>query len=192
MQQVSYEHLAKLLASHLSPEEMSCVEQAYEVARQAHLHQVRDEGTPYIVHPLRVAISIVEEMRIHSPTLVCAALLHDVIEDSPTTREEIAQRFGGEVAEVVWLLTKFDDTSLEDYLRAIEDASQTGAPIVKLCDRLDNLRHVFNSPKLEKKRRYLHTTERLYLPMAERASAYLYAELSLLLDRLREHIGGLA
>jgi (p)ppGpp synthase/HD superfamily hydrolase len=108
------------------------------------------------------------------------------------TRREIENLFGEEVAEVVWLLTKFDDTSLEDYLAAIESAAHTGAPVVKLCDRLDNLRFISHSPRAEKKRRYLYTTERLYLPLAERTNSYLHGELSRLLEELRLHVEGLA
>ncbi len=192
MHEKSYHHLTRRLSAHLGPKDIAQVELAYRVATEAHSGQMRDEGTPYIIHPLRVAISLVDELDLHSPTLVCSALLHDVIEDSPVTREDVERDFGPQVAEVVWLLTKFEDTRLEDYLAAIEAAAHTGAPIVKLCDRMDNLRYLFHSPKTEKKRRYLYTTERLYLPMARRASEYLYTELSRLLEELRLHVESLA
>jgi GTP pyrophosphokinase len=192
MHEKSYSHLNELLAAHLGAEEMARIDLAYRVATEAHRGQMRDEGTPYIIHPLRVAISLVDELQNYSPTLVCSALLHDVIEDSPATREDIERDFGPRVAEVVWLLTKFEDTPLEAYLAAIEAASHTGAAIVKLCDRLDNLRCVFRSPKMEKKRRYLYTTERLYLPLAERTNSYLHRELSRLLSDLRQHLESLA
>ncbi|HEY7543735.1 MAG TPA: HD domain-containing protein, partial [Blastocatellia bacterium] len=192
MHEKSYEHLIERLSAHLGQEEMAQIKRAYHVALDAHRGQMRDEGTPYIIHPLRVAISIVDELEMHSTKLVCSALLHDVIEDSPATREDIERDFGREVAEIVWLLTKFEDTSLEDYLAAIEQASHTGAPIVKLCDRLDNLRYLFHSPKTEKKRRYLYTTERLYLPMARRANEYIHGEMSRLLEELRLHVESLA
>lgn len=180
-----YHYLIEKLTPRLSDGEMEQVRRAYSLAEAAHTGQTRDEGTPYIIHPLRVAISLVDELQIHSPALVCAALLHDVIEDSPTTREEIAGEFGEEIARIVWLLTKFDDVSLSDYLAAIEGASETGAAVVKLCDRLDNLRSLAESPKLEKKYRYIRTTEAFYLPMASRTSDYLHAEISRLLEEVR-------
>jgi GTP diphosphokinase / guanosine-3',5'-bis(diphosphate) 3'-diphosphatase len=173
-----YAYLEERVAPHLTQEELGQVRRAYEVAEKAHAYQVRDEGTPYIVHPVRVAVSLVDELQLFSPKLVCSALLHDVIEDSPTTRRQITDWFGAEIAEVVWLLTKFDDTSLVDYLTAIEEAHETGAPIVKLCDRLDNLRFLSHSHKLEKKYRYIRTTENHYLPMAARTNDYLYQALS--------------
>jgi (p)ppGpp synthase/HD superfamily hydrolase len=186
----TYEHLAEHLLPHLSHEELARVQRAYEVAEAAHRGQMRDEGTPYIVHPVRVALTLASELELYSPTLICSALLHDVIEDSPTTRAEIAAMFDEEVAEIVWLLTKFDDVLLGDYLAAIEAAAETGAPIVKLCDRLDNLRFLHYSPRLEKKRRTLFTTRKYYLPLAARTNRYLYNAMQRLFDELREQVPG--
>jgi (p)ppGpp synthase/HD superfamily hydrolase len=184
----NYEYLAERLAIHLNDEEIALVRRAYEVAELAHAGQMRDEGTPYILHPVRVAVSLADELGVYSPQLICAALLHDVIEDSPITREEIADMFGEEIAEVVWLLTKFEYVSLPAYLSAIEAAAETGAAVVKLCDRLDNLRFLAHSPNAEKKRRYIRTTERHYLPMAARTNRYLYNELQRLLEEARHHV----
>jgi GTP diphosphokinase / guanosine-3',5'-bis(diphosphate) 3'-diphosphatase len=184
----NYEYLAERLAPRLASEELAIVRRAYEVAESAHEGQMRDEGTPYIVHPVRVAVSLADELDIYSPVLIAGALMHDVIEDSPVTREEIAEMFGEQIAEIVWLLTKFDYVSLPAYLAAIEAAAPTGAPIVKLCDRLDNLRFLAHSPKYEKKRRYIRTTEQRYLPMAARTNKYLYDELRRLLEEARNHV----
>jgi GTP pyrophosphokinase len=184
----TYNYLADQLSTHLSGDELDVVRRAYELAEQSHAGQMRDEGTPYILHPIRVAVSLVDELQIYSPTLVCGALLHDVIEDSPVTRDDVATGFGDEVAEIVWLLTKFEDVSLPAYLAAIEAASRTGAPIVKLCDRLDNLRFLAHSPKAEKKRRYIRTTQQHYLPLAARTNQYLYGELRRWLDEARSHV----
>jgi (p)ppGpp synthase/HD superfamily hydrolase len=184
----TYEYLAERLQPHLTEDEMTEVRLAYELAEASHAGQMRDEGTPYILHPVRVAVSLVDELEIYSPRLVASALLHDVIEDSPVTRQQIAEMFGEETAEIVWLLTKFDDVSLPAYLNAIEAASDTGAPLVKLCDRLDNLRFLAHSPKAEKKRRYIRTTEAFYLPMAARTNKYLYDEISRWLEEARNHV----
>lgn len=183
-----YEYLEERLRPHLDQQQIDQVRRAYDVAEAAHRYQLRDEGTPYIVHPLRVAVSLVDELAIYSPKLVCSALLHDVIEDSPTTREEIAEMFGHDVGQLVWLLTKFEEVSLPDYLAAIEEAAQTGAPLVKLCDRLDNLRFLVRSPRADKKQRYIRTTEAYYLPMAARTNQYLHGEMSRSLDEVRSHV----
>jgi GTP diphosphokinase / guanosine-3',5'-bis(diphosphate) 3'-diphosphatase len=191
----TYDHLAAALAPRLDAEELALIRRAYEVAEAVHATQMRDEGTPYILHPLRVALALVDELDITKPTLVCSALLHDVIEDSPdyyahgpVTRADIAGWFGEEIAEIVWLLSKFDDVTLPAYLAAIEAAAATGAPLVKLCDRLDNLRSLTRSPKVDKIRRYIRTTEIFFLPMARRTNRYLYVELTRLLEEARRHL----
>lgn len=188
----SYEYLAGRLAPHVASDDLDAIGRAYLMAESAHREQMRDEGTPYIVHPLRVAVSLVDEMEIYSPKLVCSALLHDVIEDSPITREEVARHFGEEVAEVVWLLTKLEHVSLPAYLKKIELAGHTGAPVVKLCDRLDNLRFLAYSHKAEKKRRYIRTTEDYYLPLARRTNKYLHDELLRWLEEARRHVHAIA
>jgi len=185
------EYLIERLTPNLDGQEIQEVNRAYEVAADAHSNQTRDEGTPYIVHPVRVAVSLVDELNLFSPTLICSALLHDVIEDSDITREDIASMFDEDVANVVWLLTKLEEVSLPDYLARIEAAANTGAPIVKLCDRLDNLRSVAHTPRLEKKRRYIRTTEALYLPLAARTNGYLFDELKRWLDEARADLARL-
>lgn len=186
--ELNFEYLIERVTPQLDAEQVAQVYRAYEVAHEAHTGQTRDEGTPYIVHPVRVAVSLVDELNLYSPTLICSALLHDVIEDSDITREDVGQMFGEQIAEVVWLLTKLEDVSLTQYLASIEAAAHTGAPIVKLCDRLDNLRSVAHTPRLEKKHRYIRTTEELYLPLAARTNRYLHAELSRWLEAARKHV----
>src|SRR5215216_1307320 len=184
----NYEYLAGRLAPHLNPRELALVRRAYEVAETAHHGQMRDEGTPYIVHPVRVAVSLADELEVYSPQLICGALMHDVIEDSPVTGEQVRAAFGEEIAHVVWLLTKFEDVSLPAYLKTIEEAAHTGAPLVKLCDRLDNLRFLAHSPRAEKKRRYIRTTETFYIPLAARTNKYLHDELERWLEEARNHV----
>jgi (p)ppGpp synthase/HD superfamily hydrolase len=186
--QLNFEYLIERVTPKLEPERVAQVYRAYEVADDAHRGQTRDEGTPYITHPVRVAVSLVDELNLYSPTLICSALLHDVIEDSDITRDDVGKMFGEEIAEVVWLLTKLEEVSLTQYLASIEAAAHTGAPIVKLCDRLDNLRSIVHSPRLEKKRRLIRTTEELYVPLAARTNPYLHDELRRSLDKVRSHV----
>ena len=185
---LNFEYLIARLRPQLDDSQIATVQHAYEVAQVAHSGQTRDEGTPYIIHPVRVAVSLVDELNLYSPTLVCSALLHDVIEDSDVTREDIERMFDEKIAEVVWLLTKLEEVSLREYLGRIEAAAHTGAPIVKLCDRLDNMRSVIDTPKLEKKHRYIRTTEEFFLPLAARTNQYLHSELRRTLDEARSHV----
>jgi GTP diphosphokinase / guanosine-3',5'-bis(diphosphate) 3'-diphosphatase len=185
---LNFEYLLARLTEHRDSDDIARVRRAYEVAQEAHAGQLRDEGSPYIVHPVRVAMSLVDELKIYSPVLICSALLHDVIEDSDVTRADLERMFDEQIAEIVWLLTKLEEVSLREYLARIEAAAETGAPIVKLCDRLDNMRSVLDTPNLEKKRRYIRTTEELYMPLAARTNAYLHSELRRALDEARSHV----
>jgi GTP diphosphokinase / guanosine-3',5'-bis(diphosphate) 3'-diphosphatase len=193
--ELNFEYLLTRLASRVKPEELGKVREAYELARDVHSNQRRDEGAPYIVHPVRVALCLIDELRVYSPKLICSALLHDVIEDSDDhrliTKKQLTEQFDEGIAQIVWLLTKLEHVSLRDYLNRIEEASETGAPIVKLCDRLDNMRSVIDSPKLEKKRRYIRTTEELYLPLAQRTNHYLHSELHHCLEQARSQVESL-
>jgi (p)ppGpp synthase/HD superfamily hydrolase len=186
--ELNFEYLIERVAPQIDPEQIARVYRAYEVAHEAHAGQTRDEGTPYIVHPIRVAVSLVDELKLYSPTLICSALLHDVIEDTDITREDVSQMFGEEIAEVVWLLTKLEEVRLTEHLRRIEESGHTGAPLVKLCDRLDNLRSVVHTPRPDKKHRYIRTTEELYLPLAARTNRYLHDELLRCLEAARQHV----
>lgn len=189
--ELNFDYLIARLSPRLDEEHVGLVNRAYQTARAAHSGQVRDEGTPYIVHPVRVAVSLVDELELYSPVLVCSALLHDVIEDTDLTRQDIVRLFGEEIAEIVWLLTKREEVTLREYLACIETAADTGATIVKLCDRLDNLRSVVHTPKLEKKLRYIRTTEEHYLPLAARTNRYLHNELRHWLDEARNQVESL-
>jgi guanosine-3',5'-bis(diphosphate) 3'-pyrophosphohydrolase len=185
---LNFEYLLARLSEHVDQDNIANVRRAYEVAQAAHSGQTRDEGSPYIVHPVRVALSLVDELSLFSPVLICSALLHDVIEDSEVTRADVARMFDEQVAEIVWLLTKIEDVSLREYLARIEAAAETGAPLVKLCDRLDNMRSVVDTPSLAKKRRYIRTTEELYLPLAARTNKYLHNELQRSLEEARNQL----
>lgn len=185
---LNFEYMLARLSERLDEDGVAQVRRAYEVAEEAHSGQIRDEGSPYIVHPVRVALSLVDELSIFTPSLICSALLHDVIEDSEVTRADVARMFDEQIAEVVWLLTKFEDVSLREYLTRIEAAAETGAPLVKLCDRLDNMRSVVDTPSLEKKRRYIRTTEESYMPLAARTNKYLHSELRRSLEEARTQL----
>jgi len=88
--------LRDLLNTYLEPEKVAIILRAFEVGAQAHEGQTRKTGEPYILHPVAVA-SILANMRMDFGS-VAAAILHDTIEDTPLTREEIASRFGEEIA----------------------------------------------------------------------------------------------
>ena len=146
------------------------MESAYRIAERAHRGQVRDEGSPYIEHPLRVALIVAAELERPEPDLICAALLHDVVENTPVTLAEVQESCGDTVAHFIELLTKEmvsepDDKCLATrrYLHRIAEDSPE-VLLLKLADRLDNLRSLDVLPDPEKRRKYL--------PIATRGGAY--------------------
>ena len=94
-----FENLKEIASSYLPPEQVEKLRQAYVVARDAHQGQMRSSGEPYITHPVAVA-RILGDMRLDHETLM-AAVLHDVIEDTPVTKDDLAELFGNAVAELV-------------------------------------------------------------------------------------------
>ena len=99
-----YEHLEKTIRGYNISADFAQIRAAYEYARDHHGDQLRRDGTPYITHPLQVA-QIVAEMRLDSESII-AALLHDCIEDTDSTYEDIAKRFSSTVADIVDGVTK--------------------------------------------------------------------------------------
>jgi SAM-dependent methyltransferase/5'-deoxynucleotidase YfbR-like HD superfamily hydrolase len=155
------------------------IEGAFRVAAHAHAGQRRSDGAPYLKHPVAVARILVEEWRVEDPDLVVAALLHDAVEDSPLTLEEVEASFGARVRELVDALTKpklADGGDKAAHLRAYFERlrqAPAGASIVKAADRVSNLRDVLSArwPE-EKKRTYVAEALEAILPVVrERASA---------------------
>jgi (p)ppGpp synthase/HD superfamily hydrolase len=153
------------------------LERVLAAAWLAHDGQARRNGDPYVVHPVRVAEVVLVEWDRRDADLVCAALLHDTVEDTPLSLEEIDELAGAKVKELVFLLTKeepggYPDKSARDrvYFERLL-AGPVGATIVKCADRADNLRDMAGSGwSLEKKREYIAEAREKILPLArERA-----------------------
>ena len=135
------------------------------LAFAAHKHRAQrrkdKEASPYINHPIALADVLANEGGVEDPVTLCAALLHDTIEDTKTTHQELRKAFGKEIADVVMEVT--DDKSLRKYVRKrrqIEHAPHLSrrAKLVKLADKISNLRDVSQSPPVrwskERKRKY--------------------------------------
>ena len=166
--------LCELTAAYLPPESVEEILAAYEFGARAHEGQRRASGEPYIFHPLEVA-KILVQMRLDHQTVI-AALLHDVIEDTPTAKDEIAQSFGAEVAELVDGVSKLDQLHFENRAQAQAEsfrkmllamAKDLRVILVKLADRLHNMR-TLGSLRVEKRRRIARETLDIYAPIAAR------------------------
>ena len=171
------EHVARLcniLTGYLNAEQVAQCVRAYEFGAAAHIGQFRKSGEPYICHPLAVAISLAE-MRMDADGIT-AAILHDVIEDTGVSKQELAEKFNVEVAELVDGVTKLSKIENQSHAEAQAEnvrkmflamAKDLRVIIVKLADRLHNMEtlDVMAPPK---KRRIAHETLDIYAPIANR------------------------
>ncbi len=156
------------------PADLARIKKAYEFAYKKHEGQYRKSGDPYITHCVAVCY-ILSEMQT-SPVTLMAALLHDTIEDTDTTKEEIEQNFGEEVAFLVEALTKItrlsdfhkSDFLAEDHRKIfIAMAQDIRVIVIKLADRLHNMRTMQFQP-VEKQQRICKETMDVYVPIAHR------------------------
>lgn len=169
---------------------------AVALAAEVHHGQCRDEGTPYIEHPIRVAQIAANELGLTDLDLLLTAYLHDTLEDAAepdSIRGRIGEHFGPGVLEMVEILTKPADHSVpkEERDRLYHDrllAAPQAVQALKLCDRLDNTRFLILCPDSKKRGTYLKETEEKYLPLAEQAGVLL-EELRQATAKVRELYG---
>jgi GTP pyrophosphokinase len=173
------DELAARLAAYQQPEAsvadgISLIRKAYAVAYEAHAGQTRSSGEPYIDHPVAVALLLLD-LRLDAPS-VAAALLHDVVEDTSVTKEQVAQLFGDQIANLVDGVTKLtvleaqtkEEAQAGTYRKMfIAMADDPRVVLVKLADRLHNMRTI-DSLSVERQRRIARETLEIYAPLAER------------------------
>ncbi len=172
MYQVS--DLTNVMSKYLDPHQIDRVFQAYQFSAKAHEGQQRISGEPYIHHPLEVA-GILGEMHMDHQTLM-AAILHDVIEDTPTAKDDIRKKFGKNVAELVDGVSKLtqikfdtvEEAQAQNFRKMLMAMSNDIRVIlVKLADRLHNMRTLGSLPR-EKRVRIARETLEIYVPIAQR------------------------
>jgi GTP pyrophosphokinase len=172
-QVVSIEGLLGKL-NYLKQDEITQIKKAFQFADAAHLGQYRHSGEPYITHPVAVA-ELCATWRLDAPSIM-AALLHDVIEDTGSTKADLVEKFGNKVAELVEGLTKLDKLEFQSHAEAQAEsfrkmfmamARDVRVILVKLADRTHNMRTLDAVP-MEKRRRVAAETIDIYAPIAHR------------------------
>ena len=141
MIQQAHDKLFAALPEDMTAQDKALIEDAFQLAKEAHAPQTRDSGLPYILHPLAVALVVVEEMRQKGAAIVAAALLHDVVEDTPHPIEEIRDRFGDDVAFLVAAVTKPNKNQVDNFQHILGSVKgDVRVLLLKLSDRLHNMR----------------------------------------------------
>ncbi|MEN8204654.1 MAG: bifunctional GTP diphosphokinase/guanosine-3',5'-bis pyrophosphate 3'-pyrophosphohydrolase [Pseudomonadota bacterium] len=166
--------LCRMLDSYLDEEQVQEVYRAYLFGAEAHEGQHRLSGEPYIYHPIAAA-RILAELRLDHKSII-AAILHDVIEDTPTAKEQIESEFGGDVAELVDGVSKLTQMEFESQAEAQAEnfrkmilamVRDIRVILVKLADRLHNMR-TLGVMRPDKRRRIARETLDIYAPIANR------------------------
>ena len=168
------EPLVRILEDYLPAQAIEDVRRAYEFGAKLHHGQQRTSGEPYIYHPMAVA-RVLAEMRLDHTTLI-AAILHDVIEDTPTSKDEIGKLFGEDVAQLVDGVSKFQkiegqtraEVQAESFRKLLLAMTQDLRVIlIKLADRLHNMRTLEHMDPARRRRTARETLE-IYAPIAQR------------------------
>ena len=176
--EISLEYLLELVSKY-NVAETKTICRAYNFAKDKHSGQYRESGEEYINHPLAVAI-LLASIKADADT-ICAGLLHDVIEDTSTTKEEIAAEFGDSVATLVMGVTNLTKMSIADK-NSLDNANirklilgmakDIRIIIIKLADRLHNMRTLQYKQDLEKQQKKSLETLSIYVPIAENLGLY--------------------
>ncbi len=171
------EQVFKALEPRTSAEDMERVRQAFLLAKEAHAPQRRKSGEPYILHPVAVALITAKELQMDANTVI-TAFLHDVVEDTQYTVEDIRERFGNDVAGLVNVVTKqkkdtYKTTKQVDNYQQILASMHYDirAVIVKISDRLHNMR-TLESMRPDKQMKIAGETDCFYAPLANRLGLF--------------------
>lgn len=173
----SVEAIIKMMSNRLSANDQQRIRDAYTFAAEAHKNQKRKSGEPYIIHPIAVARIVAEEFELGANPVI-AAFLHDVVEDTPCTIDDVRKRFGDDVAFLVGVVTKkkkdkYDLSKQVDNFRQILASVQfdVRAILIKLADRLHNMR-TLDSMRPDKQMKIAGETDYFYAPLANRLGLY--------------------
>ena len=174
-----YKHIIRIVSNNVTNEGKRQIRKAFTVAMNAHAGVRRKTGEPYIYHPLEVATIAAEDLGLGATAVVCA-FLHDVVEDTEYTLEDIEHIFDKKVAQIVDGLTKIEGVfdyannsiQSENFKKLLTAmGNDMRVILIKLCDRLHNMRTLESMPE-NKQLKIASETQQLYVPLAHRLGLY--------------------
>lgn len=173
----AYDNMMEPLRATLKGDDQNMLDKAYNLGVEAHKYQRRKSGEPYIFHPIEVARICHEEIGL-GPTAVICAILHDVVEDTDVTLEEIREMFGNKIALIVDGLTKLDglynvESPQAENLKKVLSSmlEDVRVALIKMADRIHNLRTIGAMPR-HKQLKIAAETSYIYAPLAHRLGLY--------------------
>jgi len=180
--QKAFDDLLESMNNSLDDNDRENLQKAFALANDAHRFQRRKSGEPYILHPIEVGRICYEEIGL-GPTAVISAILHDVVEDTPVTQEEIVETFGNKIGKIVDGLTKIDglynkestnveSPQAENFKKVLSTlVEDVRVVLIKMADRLHNLRTIGSMPK-HKQLKISAETSYIFVPLAHRLGLY--------------------
>tara|TARA_S200000501_G_scaffold164092_1_gene154651 strand:+ start:7289 stop:9475 length:2187 start_codon:yes stop_codon:yes gene_type:complete len=174
-----YKELLRISYQRLTSSDKKLIRLAFDIAVDAHKNQRRKSGEPYVLHPISVAKIVADEIGLDS-TSIASALLHDVIEDSNYTIEDIKKTFGNTISKIVYGLTKisnlkkdsYDSIQAENFRKMLLTLNDdVRVIIIKIADRLHNMKTLNSLPK-QKREKIASETLFIYAPLAHRIGLY--------------------
>ena len=178
---ISLQQLCDAVKAYNPGADLSRIEKAYYFAEECHKGQLRASGEPYFLHPEAVSLIVASELKL-DVTSICAALLHDVVEDTPVKTEEIEKLFGSNVAEIVEGVTKLNKCFFTSASAAqaasfrkmiLAMTKDLRVILIKLADRIHNVRTLQYKP-IEKQKNTARETLEIYAPLAHRLGIYKF------------------
>jgi len=177
--EAAYKDMVESIKSEMEEVDLQNIRKAYELALHAHQKQRRKSGEPYIFHPIAVATIAAAEIGL-GPTAIISALLHDVVEDTEVTLNEIREIFGSRISKIVDGLTKLDSAynaespQAENFKKVLSTlVDDVRVALIKMADRLHNMRTLGSMPR-HKQLKIAAETSYIYAPLAHRLGLYSF------------------
>jgi len=169
------------------------IESAYQFAEEAIGNRLRSsDGTRFIGHFIRVAAILALELEITNSEVIAAGFLHALVAHTDVTYQTLEEKFSKRIANLIklWTILSEEDQEHAALIKSLQESPDRLAALVKLSDRLDNIRRLRFADRPGKREHYIRQTESLYLPFAKRTNEYLYRGFLRALERLKSQKPG--